>query len=140
MVSVIALVAPPRTSASPVPILVEVWCSGDDALTIRFRDAVENAFRQASDFQLSAGQKPATLFVTIAKNVGWIQVGKRIKVLYIVQFSSAEDHSLGTSSGSCWDYTLAKCASRIVHNAKTAARRRTPPHLVGSNVGIFPFI
>ena len=107
--------------ASPKLTLVEVWCVGDDRLTVKLRDTLENAFKSSSDFRLSAGKKPGTLTVTIPSNVGWKLVGKRTQVFYTVEFASADSQHLGSSAGSCWEDALLKCASKIVKDAKTAA-------------------
>jgi hypothetical protein len=108
-------------SAPPKYTLVEVWCGGDDGLTTKLRDTLENAFKSSSDFRLSAGEMPGTLTVTIPSNVEWKPVGKRTQVFYTVKFSSADNQHLGSSAGSCWEDSLSKCASKIVRDAKTAA-------------------
>jgi hypothetical protein len=107
------------------PTLVEVWCVGDDGLTQRLRDALENALKLSPDFSLSSGKKPGTLVVTIPTNVGWKQVGKRMQVLYAVEFASVDNQNIGTNTGSCWDDMLSKCAAQIVKDAKIAARKIT---------------
>ncbi len=108
-------------SASPKITLVEVWCDGDDGLTTKLRDTLENAFKSSSDFRLSAGEKQGTLTVTIPSNVEWKLVGKRTQVFYTVKFASANNQQLGSCAGSCWEDSLSKCASKIVKDAKTAA-------------------
>jgi hypothetical protein len=110
-------------AASGKPTLVEVWCGGDDALTHGLRNTLENAFKSSQDFSLSSGKKPGTLVVTIPTHVGWKQVGKRTQVLYRVEFSSADDKVFSTSTGSCWDDRLTKCATQIVKAARIAARK-----------------
>jgi hypothetical protein len=110
-------------TASAEPTLVEVWCGGDDALTIGLRNTLENAFRSSPDFSLSTGKKPGTLVVTIPTHVGWKQVGKRTQVFYSVELASADSKIISTSTGSCWDDVLSKCADQIVKKAKIAARK-----------------
>jgi|SRR5580700_747879 hypothetical protein len=108
------------------PTLVEVWCVGDDGLTLGLRDALENAFKSSSDFQLSSGKKPGTLVVTIPTNVVWKQAkqaDKRTKVLYRVEFASADDKTISKSTGSCWDDALTKCAAQIVKDARIVVRK-----------------
>jgi hypothetical protein len=112
------------SSAAPAkPTPVEVWCGGDDGLTSRLRDAVEGAFKSSPDFTLSWGKKSGTLVVTIPTNVAWEQVGKRTRVLYNVGCTSAEDQKLGSSTGKCWDDDLSNCATQILKDAKTVARK-----------------
>jgi len=100
---------------------VEVWGGGDDALTVRLRDALEDAFRSSADFHLSGGKKPGTLVITLPSNVGWKTVAGRTQVLYTAEFTS-DGQKLGGSKGSCWGDALAKCAAQIVKDAKGAAR------------------
>jgi len=96
---------------------------GDDGFTQKLRDTLENAFKSSPDFSLSSGKKPGTLVVTIPTNVGWKQVGKRMQVLYTVEFASVDNQNIGTNTGSCWDDMLSKCAAQIVKDAKIAARK-----------------
>jgi len=110
-------------AASAEPVLVEVWCGSDDGLTLRLRDTLEGAFKSSPDFALSNGGKPGTLVVTIPTNVRWKQIGKQTQVYYAVKFSSADNRKIGTSTGSCWDGDLQKCAARIVRNARAAVRK-----------------
>jgi hypothetical protein len=126
MIIAVSLLVAWAASAQVPPTLVEVWCVGDDALTHGLRDALENAFKSSADFQLSSGKKPGTLVVTIPTNVVWKQAkqaDKRTKVLYRVEFASADDKTISRSTGSCWDDALTKCADRIVKEARTAARK-----------------
>ena len=110
-------------AASTKPTLIEVWCGGDDGLTIRLKDALEAAFKSTSDFRLSSGKKLGTLIVTIPTHVGWKQAGQRTKVSYAVEFTSIDNRALGTSTGSCWDDALAKCTRKIVNDARLATHK-----------------
>jgi hypothetical protein len=103
--------------------LVEVWRGGDDELTVRLKDAVESAFKTSPDFVLSTAKKPGTLLVKIPSRVRFKQVDMRKQVLYDAVFSSTDGRNVGTSSGSCWDDALMICASKIVKDAKIAARK-----------------
>jgi len=105
-------------SSWEMPIPVEVWCGGDDGLTLTLRDAMENAFKSSPDFQLNSGKKPGTLVVTIPSNVKWKQIGGRTQILYSVEFTSIQDQKLGSSTGSCWDDKVASCALKILKDAK----------------------
>lgn len=110
-------------SASPKVTLVEVWCVGDDGLTTKLRDTLENRFKSSPDFHLSFGKKPGTLIVTIPTNVGWKLVDGRTQVLYTVEFASVENQHLGTREGSCWEDALSECANEIIKAAKNAAHK-----------------
>ena len=63
------------------------------------------------------------MVVTIPGNVEWKQVGKRVQVLYTVEFASVDNRNIGVKTGSCWDDKLAQCAAQIVDYAKMAAHR-----------------
>jgi hypothetical protein len=110
-------------TASTKPTLVEFRHVGDDGLSERLADQIERAFRLSADFTLSSGRKPGTLIVTIPTNVDWKQVGGRTQVLYTVEFTSSDDHNLGSSKGSCWEGALVICAEQIVNQARTAVRK-----------------
>src|SRR5881394_3449651 len=73
-------------SASPKITLVEVWCGGDNGLTAKLRDTLENAFKSSLDFRLSAGEKPGKLTVTFPPNVKWNRVGNQIQVFNTSNF------------------------------------------------------
>lgn len=109
--------------ASPKLTLVEVWCRGDDGLTLKLRDTLETALKSSSEFHLSSGKKPGTLIITIPLHVGWQVVGNRTQVLYSVEFASTENQDLGSGTGSCWEDALSKCARKIVKDAKITARK-----------------
>ena len=64
---ILALAEFSMEAGSAKPMLVQVWCGGDDGLTLRLRDAVENAFKASSAFALSSGKRPGTLIVTITQ-------------------------------------------------------------------------
>jgi hypothetical protein len=116
----------PVEAVAVEPTLVDLWCGGDDVLTLRLRDALEGAFESSPDFRLSSGKEAEKLVVTIPTHVGWKQLGRRTRVLYTIDFSSVDNQKLGTSTGSCWDDAFAKCAARIVKDAKIAARKIRP--------------
>ena len=125
---VIAAVSLPATSyaiqgEATKPVLVEVRSGGDDGLTLRFRDSLENAFRSSRDFSLNASNTPATLVITIPQHVNWKQAGKRTRVLYVVEFTSSENQSLGIRKGSCWDDRLEQCAAQVVRDAQVMVRK-----------------
>lgn len=107
--------------ATPVP--VEVWRGGDDGLTSRFADALEDAFRGSSAFVLSVGKKPGTLTVTIPSNVGWKQIGSRTEVHYLVTFTGTSSQVLGASKGACWEDQLSKCAGHVLKDAEVVRRK-----------------
>jgi hypothetical protein len=113
----------PGISASPKVTLVEVWCGGDDGLTTKLCDRLENGFKSSPDFHLSVGKKPGTLIVTIPSNVGWKLVDGRTQVLYTTEFATVDNQQLGSRVGSCWDDALSECANEIVKAAKNAAHK-----------------
>ncbi|HWA91968.1 MAG TPA: hypothetical protein VG889_18150 [Rhizomicrobium sp.] len=109
--------------AQPLPRTpVEVWRGGDDGLTSRFGDAVNEAFRASSTFTLSYGNKPGTLIVTIPTNVSWKPIGTRTQVTYAVTFATPDQRSLGSSTGTCFDDALSDCAAHILRDAQVAVK------------------
>lgn len=110
-------------SGEPRKTLVEVWCSGDDGLTLRLRDSIEKGFGSSSHFQLSEGKKPGTLIVLIPTNVPWEGKMGRTQVLYKVDFSLVDGRKLGTSKGTCWGDDLSSCATHVITDAERMVAR-----------------
>jgi hypothetical protein len=108
-------------TANPTP--VEVWTGGDDGLTQRLRDEIENKFKSSSEFVLSNGNKAGTLIVTIPTHVAWTTAGTRTHLRYSVQFSSSDGTVLKKSSGSCWDDHLKECAAQTYREAQKTAHK-----------------
>ena len=109
-------VTPPQQTKT----LVEVWCGGDDMLTQGVCHALENAFEATADFVPSHGKKEGTLVVTIPTNVDWRKSGKRKQVFYTVEFTTADEKMLRTRKGKCWNDDFARCANKIVKQARIA--------------------
>jgi uncharacterized protein (DUF1697 family) len=120
---VVAVVALARGGASTKPIPVEFWHTGDDGLSQKLAYQVERAFERSTDFTLRDERRPETLVVRIPTNVDWNKVGKRTQVLYTVEFSSADNQTIGVRKGSCWEDQLAKCTAQILRDAKIAAHK-----------------
>ena len=102
---------------------VELWCTGDDLYSQWMCQAFFAAFESSPDFDLQEENKPGNLIITIPENVGWKKVKKRIKITYVVEFSTADDRVFMTRKGWCWHKEYAKCAAQILKEAKVAARK-----------------
>jgi len=50
-------------------------------------------------------------------------VGKRTKVTYTVNYSTADNHPISSHDGSCLETQLSACAAQIVKGARIAARK-----------------
>jgi hypothetical protein len=117
-------VLPARTSQyhkAAKPVLVEAWRVGDDALTMKFDAALEEAFKASPRFSTSRGRLPGTLIVQIADHVMWKQADDRVRISYKIEFSDVADRSLGHAFGKCWMDELPKCTADIVKRATAAA-------------------
>jgi hypothetical protein len=119
LISLLALISG-RVNAQQSPALVEVWCGGGDGLTLRLRDAVEQAFSTSPDFQMSNGKLAGTLLVTIPNGVGWKQSGKRTRLSYKIELSVVGGKDLGKRTGSCWDDDLQSCSKSILSEVRDA--------------------
>lgn len=90
--------------------------------------ALESAFESTSDFALSDGNPPGILVVTIPTNVDWKENGKRTRVFYTVEFTTADDKKLRTRKGKCWNDNFARCANQILKQARIEARKVHTEH------------
>jgi hypothetical protein len=116
-----ATVQPQTARVTPV----EVWRVGDDGLTIRFSEALEEAFGRSPSFTLVRGKQPTSLIVTIAGHVSAEDVGQSVQVRYTVAYSDVAGKSLGKVEGRCWEERLTVCAAKVVDEAANAAQRMT---------------
>lgn len=101
---------------------VELWCTGDDALSQWMCHAFFAAFESSPDFDLQDENKPGNLIITIPENVRSKKVGQRKKITYVVEFSASDDRVFMTRKGWCWHQEYATCAKQILKEAKVAAR------------------
>lgn len=116
--------APNLRAAPALPIPVEVWHVGDYVYTLGLTYALESAFRSSPDFVASQGKRLGTLVVTIPTNLTWKRrwLG-RTTVFYKIEFTSVDGQDLGIIKGSCSKSAFAKCAAKVVAEAKLAANR-----------------
>ena len=110
--------------AATTPTPVDIRCSGDDGLTQRVCSAIEDKFRVSTDFELNSEGKSGTLVINIPTNVRWEQVGKKMKVIYTVQFATWENKTIANYKGTCWDGKIIKCADQVLRDA-IAVKHRT---------------
>jgi hypothetical protein len=111
----------PSHETAPVP--VEVWTGGDDGLTQRLRDAVEDRLRASPRFVMLPGGVAANpLRVTIPTHVHWRDFGLRTRVRYQLELIRG-GRDLGRHAGSCWEAELNRCADQILRAAEIVAAR-----------------
>ena len=122
LVSVFAMGNDPETRNQRKPP-VELWCTGDDLYSQWMCQAFFAAFESNPDFDLQEENKPGNLIITIPENVGWKKVKKRIKITYVVEFSTADDRVFMTRKGWCWHKEYAKCTDQILKETRVAARK-----------------
>ena len=104
---------------------VEVWCRGDDPLTLMLRDSLERKFESSHEFILSYGNKPGTLIVLIPTHVRWDKIDGRTELQYTIEYkwNNINGKLIHIIRGSCYKDELNICVSTIVSNAKIAARK-----------------
>ena len=110
----------PTHQSKPV---VEVRCGGDDNLTQGVCRNVYNEFASSPDFVTTDEGNTGTLIVSIPTNVHWKERGKRIRVFYVVEFLSNNEKKLSKKKGECWEDDLKTCASLVLKQARSAARK-----------------
>jgi hypothetical protein len=115
-----ALLACSQSPTSNTSIPIEVWRGGDDGFTSRFADALELAFGKDRGFALSSGKQQGTLIVTIPTNVEWTTVAGHTEVVFLVEFTTVTNESLGNSRGKCSADRLEVCAALVIKDANTA--------------------
>ena len=107
-----------ESTASATP--VEVWVGGDDGLTIRLADAVEQAFKSSPSFTyVERGSVPDALSVGLPGHVTWFKVNGRVRVKYRLELEHRGQKVAGAEGG-CWESELKRCALEIVRTTEKA--------------------
>ena len=112
-----------KTATNQGKPVVEVRCGGDDNLTQGVCRNVYNKFASTPDFVITDEDNTGALIVSIPTNVHWKERGKRTRVFYIVEFLSNDGKKLSKKKGECWEDDLKTCASQVLKQARSAARK-----------------
>ncbi len=101
---------------------VEIWTGGDDGLTLRLGDAVEEEFRLSSRFSHGpAGAVPGALKVIIPTHVRWREVGDQTHVTYRLELE-LNGRRRSAKGGTCWESDLNQCARQVVRTVTGTVR------------------
>lgn len=79
------------------------------------------------DFVITDEENTGALIVSIPTNVEWKEREKKIRVFYVVEFLSNDEKMLSKKKGECWEDDLKTCASQVIKQARSAARKVTRP-------------
>ena len=101
------------------PAPVEVWCGGDDGLTLKVCDAKEQAFKAAQDLPLRKEEESAKYKVVIATNVDWKKVQGRLQILYTIDLLNTDDNEVGRFKGLCWESKVGACGTQILEATRS---------------------
>ncbi len=108
----VASVGPRALNAAVSP--VEVWTGGDDGLTQRLADAVEDELRRSIRFSYGeAGAVPGALKVIIPTHVHLRDVGDQTRVTYRLELER-DGQRRRAKGGSCRESELKRCAQQVV--------------------------
>jgi hypothetical protein len=105
--------------------IIELWVTGDDGVTQRFREGYE-ADLESAGFVLALGGQARTantLVVEVPTNLRFDRIGTRYRVKFTLEFAAPSGQIIGKSKGACWDEELAVCIKRAVAQTKTAAAK-----------------
>lgn len=105
------------------PLPLQFWHAGDDLLSQKLAKEVYVALSHEPEFIPSSATQPGSLLVELPANVSSKKVGKRTKVTYTVNYSTADKHPISSHDGSCLETRLSVCAVQIVRGARIAARK-----------------
>lgn len=100
----------PNMTVTPV----EVWTGGDDGLTQRLVDAVEDELRKSARFSVGeAGAVPGAVKVVVPTHVLWRKAGRETRVSYRLELER-DGRRRGAGGGSCLETELRRCAQQVV--------------------------
>jgi hypothetical protein len=113
-------------AAQTAPTRIEFRRTGDDGLTMRFADALEQALRKSGLFILAVRDEPrtpTTVIVTIVENLHWHGTEQGTMASYKISFQGPAGQPLGNSLGSCSENDLSVCVARALRDTKRAAAK-----------------
>ena len=116
----VAAYAVPAVAREPAPI--RILTGGDDGLTQRLLDAIEERLRSSGRFAPSpVTSNSNVLRMTIPTHVQWEPVGNRTRVRYQLEFRRGETgEAFGFFEGTCWENELSVCARQALFAATSA--------------------
>jgi hypothetical protein len=104
---------------------IEVWRTGDDAYTIFFGEALENALANSAVFSPVQVHDPAAMRLSIESNLTPLEGGDDPKAEYVVILQASDETPLGAIRGRCRKSRFAGCARRVVASAEQLLARRS---------------
>lgn len=97
-------------------IPVEIWRGGDDGLTVKLADNLNEIFKASNTFTTGKFGTGESLLVKIKENVNLEDLDGRKKIKYSVSFEKKSGLVLHVSEAGCWADEISECAKDI-HNA-----------------------
>ena len=93
--------------------------AGDDGLTQRFAASLELSLSESKFFEAPTTSKNG-LILEIPSHLYWQEAQGTINFQYVVIFTDKSSKYLGVSIGSCWEKSMARCANKVVSEARKA--------------------
>ena len=114
----------PCIAAPSEPTPVELWKVGDDGLTNRLSQVIDEAFHASPLFVVSFKKLPGSLYVGIATNVRWKNIDHRTWVTAQIEVADMPPFAKPVLSGevSCWQDEITSCAKQVIELAARARK------------------
>jgi hypothetical protein len=104
----------PEPPKPRVPVLVQL--TGDDGLTQKLSDSLEQGLRKHPRLRLASTAGEAVVTIRSESNVGWDKLSGRLVVIYTLYIDKGEpaDEPI---TGICYEIGMAKCVKDILRIA-----------------------
>ena len=96
--------------------------TGDDGLTLRFREALESALHAAHDFDYPAASDKEDIRLIIPTNLHWSSTSGGLIAHTVVVVKTRSDKSLGVIRRDCLETQMDRCASDVLERVRGLAR------------------
>ncbi len=100
------------SAAAPIPI--EVWRVGDDGLTVRLADALQNEVERNKQFVRATALDPQRIVIKINRNVAWASDGDRDSLQYDISVLKNDIVIADDIRGECLVDRLASCSKVVM--------------------------
>ena len=108
-------------------IVTQLAWRGDDAVTQRFRAALQAELESSPNFDLSPRPAEEMLRLFIPTHLYWSKAQERTNFQYVVILTNQDSKYFGVSIGSCWEEDMPQCVRKVLRDAGDAwSRRRNP--------------
>ena len=103
---------------------VQFEVTGDDALSVKFQDALMDAFHSARDFECPKRDAAYELRIVLPSNLRWSRSSRGLTFYPVVIVIDKKGRYLGAITDECWEDQMRECANAALEYTRMLVRER----------------